>query len=1487
MEYRIRVYAGENIYDFPLNGREQLSVGTGEKDDCRVVSGHIGERHLFFHKRNGSWFVSGRDETLADGERKLQEGEVFILDRSAHIAACVLEYHAEVTQKFKMTGNSQVVLGRGRGCDMVLPGSNVSRQHAVIVGRDDGWQISDNGSRNGTFLNQERLTEETMLQNGDVISIGDYNILYKDGFLMIGVQEDDGLFEEKEDAYPHWFGRAPRLSRGLPTEKIEIQNPPAESTKPESDWISILTSPLVMLISLGLMAVVTAASMGTLLIFTGPMAVAQIVLSVRSHKKQKKKYREKEQARLTKYGAYLDEAEKKIQSMKRQQIIAMQGANPSLEECLSIVKARDIRLWSRRDTDEDFMRLRIGIGESPTSFEVSGQKNGFTIEEDSLLTRAERIVAEGQTVQNVPITCDFGNGNLVGIVGERKSAVRLIKNLVMEAALHHSYEDVRIVSVYAKQEAQEFDWIRWLPHSFDEGRKARYIADSPQSTDALMRSFEELLKQRSMETKENENGTFLPLYLFVLTEYEYMEHQAVLKYLLSGEKKLGFSVIFAYDRIELLPKECGTIIEVAGKNGKYYAKENISDKAKVKPDSIDPAAYEEFARSMAPIRQKGGQSEGELPASITFLEGYGVRTPNELDVGKRWGKGRTDVSLAVPIGVKANGEQFIFDIHEKKYGPHGVVAGMTGSGKSEMVQSWILSMALKFSPAEAAFVLIDFKGTGLLLPFWHLPHLAGTISDLDNKIGRNLIALENELARRKALLDQYGANSILQYLAWHQEGKAKEPFPFLFIVIDEFAEFRMQFPDFTAVVEKILRIGRSLGVFAILMTQKPAGVVSDQMSGNINFRWCLRVANSADSKEMLHHADAAKITVPGRAYVQVGEDEVYELIQSFYSGARYSPEVQDKQAQSRKVSVVNRQGRRICYENEEMDRVMGSGDTEISKVVDYLADFVKNNGYQEADKIWMPKLPGEIYLEEVVQDFGFIDGAWGEERPEALKFVAGMVDEPASQRQYPLAFDLTGDGHISIFGAPGTGKTTMLQTMIMSLILHYTPEEVNIYLMDFGGWSLGIFRDFPHVGGTANDNDEVRLEKLVQMLERKLLERKMKFSDIGVGSLQAYMQATGEKLPYIVLALDNFAPVLQLYPDFESFFIQLTREGGSYGIYLLVTANSPMALGFKINQNIKMAAALQMTDKSDYQGIVGRTEGLEPEDMEGRGLIKGTPPLEFQAALPASGKKESDRVARIRQYAKEMRSIWKGAEAAPIPIMPEKILFGDVHGSGMVLGLSRQFVEPLFLPDERKHYMPIVGTGGGGKSNMIALLAREALSDGAAEVVIFSRRTYQDAWAKDERCGILAEAEALDDYMAKIVPLLQERKNLHDAQEDTVFTPVYIFIDDYKKAYEEMAEKTADRLGAIIRLGAGLNVNLYIAEEVDTFCRLSEQGETVCMLMARENSGILLGGSFQSYSVFSGDLGISEKTQAVSEYEGYLLTKGKATRFKAMKASDI
>lgn len=1398
----------------------------------------------------------------------------------------------EQKQDFSLDVSKYTVvnLGRHSQCEMVLEGSDISRNHAILTNQKGNYLLKDNGSLNGTFVNGERITEEICLLNGDVITIGKHTIYFMNGVLsftkadkqtgtMAGSHADASnetkLPVVKKEGYPHYFKRAPRLKKDLPTDKIVIDNPPAKVAKPETDKFSMFASPVVSIVTIIISAVISVAA-PFMLIITLPMSILSLVLTVRNHKNQVGKAESSEQMRLQKYGEYLDGIENKIKQLKEKQLLAMQQDSPALRSCVDIVKEKDTRLWSKRPQDQDFLCLRLGFGECPPSFEVKGGKDGFVMEEDVLLDRVKGIVEKGQKVEGAPILCDIFRNHLIGVIGERKSAVNLVKNMVVQTTALHSYEEVKLVTLYAQRENEDWEWVKWLPHSFDDERKRRFVASSGRNADFLLKELEEVLKQRSMAEKEE--TSFWPYYLFVVADEDMMEEQPILKYLLQNERNLGVGVMFLYDEMHHLPKECNLIIEASRNKGLLFHKENTNIKQYFQMDELAATEFDKFARSMAPIRIAGAALENALPSSITFLEGYGVKTPQELDLDSSWNSGYTYQSMAVPIGVRTNGEPFYFDIHEKKYGPHGLVAGMTGSGKSEMVQSWILSMALKFSPQDVSFVLIDFKGTGLILPFMNLPHLAGTISDLDTKISRNLIALENELSRRKELLDRHGVNNINSYLKLYKAGKAEEPLSFLFIIIDEFAEFKVQFPDFMTVIDRIFAIGRTLGVFAILLTQKPAGVVDDKMNANTRFRWCLKVASSADSRDMLHHADAAKITNPGRAYVQVGEDEVYELIQSYYSGAAYRPEGRNSENEKFKIAVVAENGNRTYFDTEEENFGFQEETSEISEIVSYINSYVKENQMEAAKKIWMPKMANRIYLEDLQKT--------KDEHSMELCPVIGLVDDPAAQRQYPLTLDFTKDGHIAVYGAPGTGKTTLLQTAIMSMVTNYTPEDVNIYIMDFGGWSLNMFRSFPHVGGIANDNDEVRVEKLAQLLERILSERKMKFAEEGVSSVEGYYQATGEKLPYIVLVLDNFAPVLQLYPQMDTFFIRMAQSGGSYGIYFLVSAGNEMAISYKINQNIKMALALQMTDKADYSGIVGKTNGLEPENNEGRGLVKGVPPLEFQTALPVYGETEGERVKEIRRQAEEQKENWHGVLAAPIPIMPERIGFGSVAGNGMTVGLSTKDIVPVAWNNTKIHYLPIVGQYGCGKSNMLKLLTKYKMQEEDIQIAYVDLKGKQTAWQKDDRITFMSDAEALDDYMEALIPTLRERKEAHDADDEAVFSPIAIFIDDYKKVFEEITDTTAKRLGSIIRLGDGLNVFLCIAAEQADFDRFCVQGETVCMLMAEENSAILLGGRMSDYTSFKSDLPFQDRSQSVGEWEGYLLQNGKAVRMKAMACEE-
>jgi S-DNA-T family DNA segregation ATPase FtsK/SpoIIIE len=1344
--------------------------------------------------------------------------------------------------------------------------------------------LEDGSSANGTYVNGKR-EKYRELSVGDIVSIERYDLIFQsDLFFLIGLKRDlrdpAPTYAEnisKAGEYP-FFKRSPRLKSETPSREVTIQSPPNTNAKPEINWITVFLPPAAMAAVSA--AVVFAMKTSALMLFyTIPMIPVGILVSVLNYSSQLKKHRKTAEARLEKYGAHLAEATKALESAAKDQLQTMLRAHPETNACVGVVTGMERRLWERNPQDADFMSLRLGVGAVELRAKIKTPHKQVTIEEDGLLNKSYEIENKYRTINGAPILLDLTRTCTAGIVGERGGVRALTKNLLVQAATHHCYTELKIITLFPKSEAGEWDFVKWLPHSFSDDREIRFVADNEAGAADVLRYFEEPVQQRARELKEDvyqSAGVKLPFLLFVVCAPSFLEGQTVARYLTANNRELGIGALFLFDDIARLPKDCNTIVDVGGNMGMLFHKEDISQKTKFTPDRFANPNFEVFSRAMAPIRIADAAEDRSLPACVTFLEGYGAKTPEDIDIANKWRRSETHRSMSVPIGMRGNGEAFNFDIHEKKHGPHGLIAGMTGSGKSEMVQSWILSMALHHSPRDAAFVLIDFKGTGLILPFINLPHLAGTISDLDTNINRNLIALENELSRRKTLLDRYGVNNITGYIKLYKEGKADEPLAFLFVIIDEFAEFKVQFPDFMTVVDRIFAIGRTLGVFTLLLTQKPAGVVGDKMAANTRFRWCLKVASSADSKEMLRHPDAVKITVPGRAYVQVGEDEIYELIQSYWSGAPFNPVPDAGVAGSAAISFVGLSGKRVPLNAATDAGTHKSGENEIDRIVAYLKSFAAGSGAGSARKIWMNRLPERVFLPNILRN-GFDGAAWPSQNGPVCPEV-GMIDDPRAQSQYPLLFNISGDGHIAVYGAPGTGKTTMLQTLAMSLILSYAPDAVHIYIMDFGGWSMNIFRDFPHVGGVANDNDPARVEKTARLLGRELEARKRIFSSEGVSNIASYRESTGKNLANIVLILDNFAPVIGLYPALEQFFIDLTREGGNYGVYFVTSANNPMALGYRIGQNIKAAVALQMTDKSDYVSIVGKTDGLEPEKTAGRGLAKGSPPLEFQTALPAEGLSESERVGRIRELSQIMNEVWKGRRAKPIPIMPDVIRFGSVQSDSVAVGLSVKDVETAGISFPARHYMIVSGRPGSGKSNMLNVIAKQI----DARITVFDLSGAALGGIR-ERCEhYFTSAETFDAFMEESARLLQERKDACASDPGAVFEPILVVIDDLKQCFDSVGDETMKRLNAVVRLGKGLHFYLLVAGDCGEIGKMYNQGEPFTMALVKAQTAIALGGSFKNHDVFKSDLPYSEQDVPLGEYEGYILHNERALRFKAM-----
>ena len=1488
MDYIVRIYVGDVITDIDLGGRESLSIGSSDKDNHIICDAAIKANHICFFKLNGIWKVKCNGETYSGNElvkaKDITANETYILNKDKRIAVSIVPIQADSDKTINISELDEVVIGRNANCDISFDNKKVSGNHAKIYKMGSEFRIADINSTNGTFLNGKHIRDD-VLHDGDVISISIYKIIFEGGRLSfqnvgqdlaVNTVSKENIQENKE--YPY-FMRSPRLKLEVPTGEIEIQAPPHIGTRPEINWLTVLV-PSISMVAVMIMVTILTSGNPIMLLTTGGMSIISIMVSIMNYQSQKKKHNQKENLRLGRYDEHIRETINKIEEKTRAQMKSYMLAHPETRDCIGIVRNVERRLWERKPHDGDFMSLRVGSGNMDFNVQLRIPKQQVHLENDDLLSRPVEIANKYKKINSAPIIynmVDFPSG---GVVGDRRDGIKLIRNMVMQAATHHCYDELRIVTVFPKNEMQEWAWVKWLPHSFNENRSERYMACDTYGATSIFKQFDDMLSQRTRELKEDDdyrNNDFkLPYYLFIIADKSLVDGQAIAKYLTSNNKKLGVGALFLYDDISLLSRDCAVIMEVRNGNGLIYDKDNSSDKKEFKIDVVKDSEFELFARNLAPVRVNNMSEEMLLPNCVTFLEGYGVKTPSQINFAKSWENALTYKSMTVPIGVKANGDQFNFDIHEKHHGPHGLVAGMTGSGKSEMVQSWILSMALKFSPQDVSFVLIDFKGTGLILPFLSMPHLAGTISDLDTNINRNLIALENELSRRKALLDSVGVNNINNYLALYKDGKAKEPLPFLFIIIDEFAEFKVQFPDFMTVINRVFAIGRTLGVFAILLTQKPAGVVDDKMHANTRFRWCLKVASSADSKDMIKHPDAAKITNPGRAYVQVGEDEIYELVQSYWSGAPYNPNKTTKTISKPRISVVDISGKRISYDTYEKTVGFKSEVNEIDVIIQQLNKHVDDNELPIAQKIWMQKLSENIPLTTIVK--GGFDGKKWIESDGTVKPIVGMLDDPHNQSQYPLSFNISEDGHFVIYGAPGTGKTTMLQTLVMSLCRSHTPQDVNIYIMDFGGWNMGIFKDFPHIGGIANDNDNERIEKTARLIMKELEERKRKFAAEGVGNIISYRDATGEKLPNIVLILDNFAPVISLYPDLEQFFIKLTSEGGNYGIHFVTTANNTMALGFKLSQNIKMAVSLQMTDKSDYSTIVGKTDGLEPEKAAGRGLAKGNPPLEFQTALPIDGLTESERVNKIKELAAVMDEKWEGKRAKPIPIMPAIINYGTIEAKDITVGLVSADVEPIGVSFAGQHYIIVSGRSMSGKSNMLKVIAKQT----EAQKYLFD--TSNSALKSIE--GIceqyIADAAGFDEFIAGMIPMLQERKTEYTNDSSIRFEPILIVIDDLKQCFETVNDETVKRLEAIIRLGRGLNVNLLVAGNCDEISKLYNQGEPFTMGLVNGQTSILLGGNFRAHSEFKANMLHSEQNIPLDEYEGYVIYKEKAVRFKAM-----
>lgn len=1282
--------------------------------------------------------------------------------------------YTNYTSYVDLSGISQIEIGGNTNCQILIRDEAVGKDSITFCRSGNNWRVVDHRSRYGLAVNGTRIEDSAILYDYDFFSIAGHSFFLNENHLYmcndpmiqaVGLRILEHSDSKSSMIYPY-LNKSTRLFYQIPTEEIEYIDPPEKSKERKQNLFMMILPSLAMLTMIIFLRGVLPnlfdssgvskgfAGNAFILFSAGSMSVA-IITSIINYKSQKKQSEEDEMKRVESYSAYAQKKEEEIIGKRNEEALLMEMNTPAIAETMQAVWDFNGRLFERSETDEDFLSVRIGTGAVPSRQPVKYSKKERLSIEDEMVTWPETIAKKYEYLPQAPILLPLKEVNMVGIVGNGPMVYEHLKVMITDLCVRHSFQDLQMGLIFPKKDYAKWEWIKWLPHFNNEVTGMRNIAYDDISYKVFAENLYKILSDRENDSEEpgGSRKAFKTHYVIFVTEsYDIMRHP-VSRFFTNGTS-VGVTFVFCNGAEELLP-DCDRIIRLGSDVNQLV---NSSDAGNVQlytAYGIQDVQVKRIAEKLACVVVDEVSLESQLTKSITLFHLLGIYKADDLDIKKRWAESKVYKSIAVPMGVDAKNEVVYLDLHEKAHGPHGLVAGTTGSGKSEFLQTYILSMATLFHPYEVSFVIIDFKGGGMVNQFRELPHLAGSITDIDGReIDRSLLSIHAELNKRKELFALAGVNQIDAYIRKYRAGEVRVPLPHLILIVDEFAELKADQPEFMKELISTARIGRSLGIHLILATQKPSGVVDAQIWSNSRFRVCLKVATTEDSKEMLKNPLAAEIREPGRAYLQVGNDEIFELFQSAYSGGSAESEISVGQRDYEIDKIALNGGREEIFVSRQ-EKKQGEEVTQLQSIVEYIHNYCEESGIPHLPGICLPSLEMVIRTDEINYSC----------RTESISVPVGIYDDPEQQLQEPVNLEVSKD-NIYIVGSSQMGKTVLLQTIIYGLMRRYTSEEVNLYLVDCGSMVLKIFENAPHVGGVVLSNESEKCKNLFKLLFHFVTERKKVLSASGVGNYAAYLEAGHKDMPMIVVAIDNFAAFKEFFPNETELIGSLSREAIGVGISLVVTAATANALSYRVLANFGVKLALNCNDPNEYGNIFGHCR-TTPRENPGRGLLLlDKRILEWQAAIFGKSDKEAERSKELMTFLNTLT----GPKARVIPVIPEQpewkmycslasVLSLASTGDYLPFGYDQETADVYGINLKKTYTYIIGGKGRTGKTNALKIAAYSADMIGA-EVVIFDFENEFRSVAKEIQATYIDDRVKMSEFFTALFPEFLERNKL-------------------------------------------------------------------------------------------------------------------------------
>src|SRR5579859_4451493 len=1057
------------------------------------------------------------------------------------------------------------------------------------------------------------------------------------------------------------------------------------------------------------------------------------------------------------------------------------------------------RLWERRASDSDFGALRLGIGSRPSTVVYKVGQGGASDDSpllkdaqqlsidsqtlsDAPITIPLRPVAEKREQAEGgspnPTASAVPARHSIGMFGKNPTNIAdFARAALTHFTAFHSALDTRLYVIGLPENRPNWQWAEWLPHcttrgvgdddADSAGQPKEYdqlcFSNDKQKVSEFWKRIKRELDSRQVRMRDaGQDGhvdVSLPFVLVVVdllgevppfSPLKEVAAEAVVATINQAGPVLGAGIIFLSKDPARIPSDCVAMVEVAAVGGKVvfrYTEVGLNTPRHIGvADVINAAdARQKFAAQIRrlDLRRSFG---ADLPRSVNLLEMQGllesrkIDTVDKITIKENWERSmRPENSewLSVPIGLISLREvrNLVFSAKEGGDGVHGMIAGTTGSGKSELLLTLIAGLAAKYDPRIVNFVLVDFKGGAAFEPFKKLPHCVDILTNLQaNAVSRMFVAIQAVMEQRAAILARSNAKDLVDYRKkviprLKPDDPLPHTFPHLFIIVDEFAEMIVQNPEYKAQFESVTRLGRAFGVSLLLATQRPAGVVTDQMRSNMKFRVCLRVETPDDSKELLGRPDAAFLpNMGGRGYIQVGND-ILTAIQVARAGGDYSD---DRLETLRDVIWLDEEpmprqaagGSQAMYSGTEIAEALGlKPDEKAATLVDWVVGITalraKRDGVPVQTKPWPNPLPAHLTLTEPVdaqylnteRDLGADRSivlnppvqAWlhnTEEKPlwqpvdwkspPPLRVDIGLIDNPYRAEQRILTIDLTSDPMV-LFGASGRGKTTFIKSLLLALAAQRSPNELHMFAFDFGRGGLKTIKDLPHLGAAVDASEVARVDELMRMLRNIVNERQERLAKYN--SL-ADFNAKNPNTPFaeVVVVIDNFAEFKESFEHQITELMALIRDGRAFGVYFVITASSTGDLTGKLLNLLTQRLALTMADNMQYSEIVG--SGWRAFDnVPGRGLIaipaKDKPlPVEFQVGMPgrAGQAADVDQPDPYQQIGQRMEKIWLAMGGKrPAAELPRSVTFLELFS--LVDARKEEYIGDLGIGDKWKESM--------------------------------------------------------------------------------------------------------------------------------------------------------------------------------------------------------